>query len=311
MLKMGLLKEEFKKMVQPRRESGPEPCEIEVNQNFVQWTTTDGKQFFPAARSVDEITPGLYEIKRTPQGMIFFDNVVLSAEGLIKFPETECDKVVSEIETFWEREALFRKFNLSFKRGILLYGPPGSGKTCTIKLAIQNIVRRKGIVIKFGPPGIFSEGLRIFRQIQPDAPVIVLMEDIDSIIEHWCESDVINIIDGVDQIDKVVFLATTNYPEKLGERILNRPSRFDKRFKIGMPNLESRKIYIDKLARDGGLKLDISRWTLDTDGLSIAHIKELFVAVNILGNEYKESLDRLRQMSTPITSQHDGSKAGF
>lgn len=287
-----------------------EDGDFDPEQQFVQWTTSDGKAFFPASRSVQKLEPGLYEIHTSPQAGLFFHQVAVGTEGLLKFPETASEKVVKEIETFWEREDLFRKHNLAFKRGILLYGPPGSGKTCTIKLAINDVIKRHGLVVKFTRPDIFAEGMRVLRCIQPLTPVIVLMEDIDSILEHYCESDVINILDGVDMIEKVVFLATTNYPEKLGARILNRPSRFDKRYKIGMPNEASRKIYLRSLMT-AKKEIDIDRWVKDTDGFSVAHLKELFIAVNFLGDEYKNALETLKSMGQHISSEHDGDKMGL
>lgn len=286
-----------------------EDSDVNPEQQFVQWTTTDNSAFFPAARSVHALTPGLYEMHMTPDGRLFFNQVDIATEGLLTFPETASQKVTKEIETFWNREELFKDYKLSFKRGILLWGPPGSGKTCTIKLAINDLIKRKGVVIKFCRPEIFAEGMRIFREIQPKTPVIVLMEDIDSILDHYCESDVINILDGVDMIEKVCFLATTNYPEKLGERILNRPSRFDKRFHIGMPSEESRRIYLKNLLN--GKKIDIEKWVKDTENFSIAHLKELFVAVCILEDEYSEALKTLKEMSDKISSDHDGKKMGL
>jgi len=54
---------------------------------------------------------------------------------------------------------------------------------------------------------------------------------------------VLNLLDGVKQVDNIIYIATTNYPELLEERILNRPSRFDRRFHIGTPSAEVRKFY--------------------------------------------------------------------
>lgn len=282
--------------------------EEDVLQSFVQWTTSDDKAFFPASKSVKELNPGIYEIKTRADGSIYFGKVPATTEGLIKFPETTSQMVVNEIEKFWNKEASFKQHKLAFKRGLLLFGPPGSGKTCTIKLAVQDIIKRRGVVVKFCHPSIFTEGMRIFREIQPKTPVIVLMEDIDAIVENFNESDVVNVLDGVDMIERVVFIATTNYPEKLCGRILNRPSRFDKRFLIGMPNQESRRIYLKSLM-DKKLLANIETWVKDTEGFSIAHLKELFVAVSILENDYKNALDTLRtMMEEKLSSDSYGGK---
>jgi SpoVK/Ycf46/Vps4 family AAA+-type ATPase len=213
--------------------------------------------------------------------------------------------VITEIQTFWEREGIFRDFDLAYKRGIILWGPPGSGKSCTIQLIIEDVTKRDGIVIKFTSPGLFLSGMRSFKEIQPETPVVILMEDIDAILEMYSESSVLNILDGVDQVDKAVFLATTNYPERLGGRILNRPSRFDKRFKIGHPNKESRRLYFQHLIGDKPLTVDVERWVSDSDGFSIAHLKELFVAVCILGDDYDDAIETLSSMKEQLLSDKE------
>lgn len=266
----------------------------------VQWMTSDNENFFPASKNVKKLTPGFYEIKSSMSGGMFFGKVDMATEDIIKFPETESDSVVQEIDKFWAEEKKFREAKLAYKRGILLYGPPGSGKTCTIKMILEDVIKRGGVAVKFDDPYAFTAGMKILRDIQSETPVVALMEDLDSILSYNSESRVINVIDGVDGIDKVVFLATTNYPEKLGSRIMNRPSRFDKRFFIGMPNSQSRRIYLENKLKGKGQ--NIEKWVNDTENLSIAHLKELVVAVTILENKYDDAIETLKGMAKKIDS---------
>jgi len=267
--------------------------------SFIQWMTSDNRFFFPAASVAKALPPGFYDMRRSMSGEIFFEKSAVSLEGIMRFPETSSDSVIDEIETFWEKEDEFRQKKLAYKRGILLYGPPGSGKTCTVKIILANVVKRNGIAFKFPGPDLFVDAMKVFREIQEGTPVIVLMEDIDAILNRHSESDVLNILDGVTGVDKCVFLATTNYPEKLSSRTLNRPSRFDKRILIGMPNSESRRIYLETKLKSAD---EIDRWVKDTEGLSIAHLKELVIAVKILDEPYKEALETLREMRKSIRS---------
>jgi hypothetical protein len=268
-------------------------------EGFIQWMTSDDRIFSPASKNVKKLKPGFYEIGSTMQGL-YFEKVTLTTEDLVEFPETTSQVVIDEIEKFWEEEKKFRQNKLAYKRGILLYGPPGSGKTCTIKMILDNIVKRGGIAVKFDDVNMFKSGMRVLRRIQEDTPVVALMEDVDSILRYNSESEVINILDGMNGVDKVVYLATTNYPEKLGSRIMNRPSRFDRRYFIGMPNAESRKIYLSKKLQ--GKDQNVEKWVSDTEGMSIAHLKELVVAVTILDNEYDESVNILRDMKKKVDS---------
>jgi len=274
------------------------PLNVE-ERGFVQWTTGNNVQFFPASQTCSKLPPGIYDIAMNPNEGVFFNRLVSATEGLVRFPQSNSDKVIDEIQKFWNNEELFRKYDLTYKRGIILYGPAGSGKTCTIKFICNDVIKRKGIVINFTEPDLFLAGVRILKKIQDKIPMVVLMEDIDAILEKYNESSVLNILDGIEQIEKSVFLATTNYPEDLGARVINRPSRFDKRFFIGHPNEKSRKMYFEHLIGKNEikkLKIDLDKWVKDTDNMSLAHLKELFISVVIQEDTYEESIDSLRKM---------------
>lgn len=271
--------------------------------SLVQWSTSNGIIFIPTGNTVDLLTPGYYEIDSHPVIGLFFEKIPVKTDGLLEFPDANTYKVTTELKKFWESEAIFRKHKLTYKRGIILWGPPGGGKSCTLQLVCRDVISRGGIVIKFGGPGLFSQGIRKLREIQPTTPVVVLMEDIDSTIRSYSETDVINILDGVDHMDKIVFLATTNYPERLGERIMNRPSRFDKRYKVGYPSADSRKLYLEHLLKGDTIEeVDVDKWVVDTKDFSIAHLKELFVAVVVFGDEYNVALKTLQSMKVEVTS---------
>lgn len=275
-----------------------------------QWTTVDGTRFFPAGKTIEKLEPSLYECNYSVNQGYFVKKIDVKTEGLLRFPETNSEKVIHEIQTFWEREDRFKKHKLPYKRGIILWGPPGSGKSSTIKLVLADVINRGGVAFKFEDPGTFMECIRTFREIQSDTPIVVLMEDIDSIILDYSESEVLNILDGVEGIEKCVFLATTNYPEQLGERIINRPSRFDRRFKMPHPGKLSRKMYFEHLLEKELIdahSIDINVWVEDTKGMSVAHLKELFVSVCILGDQYSETIQVLKTMIEEQPSSEDDS----
>lgn len=303
----------------PKREHKAYPQQNDQGNNPVSgystWTCSDEKKYFPAGQTVDKLPCGFYEPSYCHQRGYFLSKIPVKSEGLIRFPETNSERVIEEIQTFWDKEDLFEKYDLMYKRGIILWGPPGSGKSCTIQLIIADVLERGGVAIKFLDPNMFVECMRIFREIQFDTPLVVLMEDIDSILELYDESTVLNILDGVECVRKAVFLATTNYPEDLGARIINRPSRFDRRFKIPPPTEESRKIYFEHLFSKSDLEVenfDVEKWVRDTDGMSVAHLKELFVAVCVLGQEYEETISILKLMSEDkISSSDDNPFVGF
>jgi SpoVK/Ycf46/Vps4 family AAA+-type ATPase len=132
--------------------------------------------------------------------------------------------------------------------------------------------------------------------MEPDRPMIVVLEDIDEIIDKHGEHAILSMLDGENQISNVVFLATTNYPERLGARIVNRPSRFDERIFVGMPGALARKTYL-KFAAPALDDETLEKWTEDTSNFSIAHLRELVAATYCLDQKYEDVLKRLRSMT--------------
>jgi SpoVK/Ycf46/Vps4 family AAA+-type ATPase len=139
-----------------------------------------------------------------------------------------------------------------------------------------------------------------------------MVEDVDAIQQAHGEADMLAMLDGDLQIDNVVFIATTNYPEKLDKRIVNRPSRFDIVRKIGMPTAEARAVYLnERNARIAGTD-ELNEWVIATDKFSIAHLKELIVSVEALGQGFDETIERLRIMiDTQPDSKDDEENPGM
>jgi len=294
-----------------------EENKVKDEARFTKWTSGDNTTFYPTSKSFKALTAGLYIIERDRNRGIYFEKVKFSTESLVEFPETNSEKVINDIKTFWSKEEIFKKYNrLPFRRGILLYGPPGGGKTSTLKFIVKDVVEKlNGVILKMDDPYVFEEGLRIFRDVEPDRHIVVTIEDIDSLIEEYRESTVLNILDGLEKLEKILFLATTNYPEKLSERIINRPSRFDVVIKIPMPNEATRKVFLESLIESYkeiiNDRIDIDIWVADTDSFSVGHIEELFRSVIIFDNDYEDVIKILHGMYTQVTSEHDGERMGL
>ncbi len=273
------------------------PCRWAVNDDAYMITYN--------TRTVEKMVPGMYDIGSTQQGIVFV-RVDVRSDDLLTFPDTDQERIVQDITTFWASEDKFREHSLPYKRGIMLWGPPGSGKSSTVRLVCRDVIARGGIVFQFTSPDLFVNGFRVFRQVQPDTPVVVIMEDLDTILQQSNESKILNLLDGAEDAERVVFLATTNYPERLGPRIMNRPSRFDRVYKVPHPSAPARELYLRSIA--GTADVDVARWAKATSGLSLAHLKELFIGVHIMGGDERETLDVLRGMRDKHTSAEDDSE---
>jgi hypothetical protein len=264
--------------------------------------------FMPTSATIQTLPSGCYKCQLSQAGP-WFDPIDLVTDSLIPFPDTKSDLVISEIEQFWGLKKRFREFGFSHKRGYLLWGPPGSGKTCTVAMIVKKMLEKQGLVIIAEHPKALSISLAKLRAVEPDREMVVIWEDIDSVIEMYGESEVLAVLDGESQVDNVIFIATTNYPEKLDQRVTNRPSRFDRIEKIDMPSDEARKIYLEAKGCEtvvGGVDL-----VAETKGLSIAHLRELIVGIWCLGNTPSEVLSRLKRMKVKPNSAHSGLSMGL
>lgn len=275
----------------------------------------NGSAYFPCELTADELPAGYYVVEDSERGFHFL-KTPMNLDDLITLPDTASEDILNRIEYFWTREKQFRELGFLWKRGILLYGPAGGGKTSTLQLLSKMIIERNGLSIYLKNPYITSKGLNMLRRIEPNRPIIVLLEDLDALIDDYGESKILAILDGELQIDNVVFIATTNYPEKLDKRLINRPSRFDIIKEIGMPSAEAREIYLRKKnprLDDPRNERELRSWVQQTDGFSIAHLKELILAVEALDETVEDTLQRLRDMMrrSPKSSDNTTSNFGF
>jgi hypothetical protein len=277
----------------------------EPPQGAFVWAKLHEDTFAPISVGQDTVPilpPGVYDTSTTPNG-VFFRRISPRSEEILRFPDSPTDEVVLDIQRFWDRYERFADHGFPHKRGIILWGAPGSGKSTTLRLIAKDVIDRGGIVLKWGHG--FAGAYEMLRMIEPDRPLVVLMEDLDSIVQSYGESPILDLLDGIRVLNRVVFVATTNYPQKLGDRFMNRPSRFDRKVEVKHPGPAGRRMYLETLVRPG-YDLDLDRWAADTDGFSLAHLKELFVAVVLLGNLYDDELRRLQGMATRATSEDAG-----
>ncbi len=194
---------------------------------------------------------------------------------------TSRETLRTDIQSFFESESLYRELSIAWRRGVLLTGPPGNGKTAVVK-AIINLIQRPTIVVRelAGYRTTVRQGIeRVYAMARRMAPSIVVLEDIDSLIDSRSLSYFLNELDGFASNHGVLTLATTNHPEKLDSALLKRPSRFDRKIYFGDPQKPERIAMLKLLLNPIPVERNLSAGELEvvakrTKGYSFAYLKE-------------------------------------
>jgi len=284
-------------------ESVPTLSEGKIDTNpLTQWAISGPDAYVGVSKTAKKLPAGSYTLKSI-NGHIEFWGVDTKNDNLIELPDSLHKRVLDEIEDFWLRGDRFIEYGFLHRRGYLLYGPAGGGKTCLVQQVVANIVKSGDVVVLCQHPKMMVEGLSNFRQIEPDRRVVCVFEDIDSIIAGYGEDCLLSLLDGEHQINKVLNIATTNYPERLDKRLVARPRRFDRVIKIGMPSEVVRKEYLSRKLKVNGTEL--LEWVTKTNGFSFAALAELVISVKCLGNRFEDALEILKTMSTQKVSSNE------
>lgn len=196
---------------------------------------------------------------------------------------------------FFESRADYETLGVPWKRGLLLTGPPGNGKSLLIRSILNRLAVPRLFVKNFGDD--VDDVGEVFDKVREMAPCVLVLEDIDALIKPELLSAVLNSLDGTEPLSGALVLATTNHPEKLDPAIKNRPSRFDRVIEFGPPEMPERRELLKKLFGRAPQAARLTPKALakiaeGTEGFSFAYLKELAVTATLvwLREERKRSL---------------------
>ncbi len=275
----------------------------EVSLKLSQWAIVGDSVYNPTSTTVKILPAGKYRIETSERGWLFIQ-MDMHNDDIIEFTDSIADSVYREIKKFWTLKNSFHKNGFLHRRGYLFYGPQGSGKSILVQQIAKHVVENGGIVIQGNIfPTNLSSALESLRKIEPFRPLVCLFEDIDALIQQHGEEQLLSFLDGDNELDYVLSIATTNYPERLDKRLVARPRRFDRIIKIDMPNKNIREEYLKK-------KFKIDQSIIDTlvektSGFSFAALADLVISVNCFEIPYEEAIKILKSLQEKKVSSEE------
>lgn len=206
----------------------------------------------------------------------------------------EINLLKSTIELPLHQPTLFTRFAVTPPRGILLHGPPGTGKTMLLRCVANNC---NAHVLTINGPSIVSKYLgeteaalrEIFDEAKKYQPSIIFIDEIDSIAPNRAHDDsgeaesrvvatLLTLMDGMGAAGRLVVVAATNRPNSV-DPALRRPGRFDQEVEIAIPNAEAR---LDILTKQFG-KMNPELHTLSSENIkSIASKTHGYVGADLI-----------------------------
>jgi len=230
-----------------------------------------------------------------------FDNLIL--------PESLKQQIQNDFQQFFNSREVYDRYKIPWRRGAIFIGPPGNGKTHTLKALINQLGKPCLYIRSFKAENETEEEnmSEVFQRARMSTPCVLVLEDLDSMINNENRAFFLNELDGFHPNTGLVVLATTNHPEKLDSSILDRPSRFDRKYYFQLPADTERRAYIARWNSELQPEMRLTekgaaQVVSETHDFSFAYLKELFVTsmVQWISSGGSGSMDEVLRAQTKL-----------
>jgi len=242
-------------------------------------------------------------------GLRFLDRPRLGRDEVV-LPADVLDDIERQVVGVARHAGQLLASGQHLKRGVLLHGAPGTGKTHTIRYLLGRLPAMTVVVLSGYGLRWIAEACSVARVLQPS---VVVIEDVDLIAEdrglrtgqHPLLFQLLNEMDGLGEDIDVTFLLTTNRPDLLEAALAARPGRIDHAAELPVPDADARRKLI--ALYQGGLKLDLTDpedVIKRTEGVTAAFLKELLRRAALLAAEDAPSEDPDSPAPLRVTDAH-------
>jgi len=285
---------------------------------FVQFEYVDGEKVYGQT----EVRPGIFAISKRATGLVLEKTSFVSDNILEEFVHTH--DIQDKIDCFFKNIHVYAEEGFEVaKRGILLWGPAGTGKSTAISKVCRGYVNdnKTAVIVwhtdKFEPQ-VIKGFIKHFKYVGVEK-IIFVAEDIGGTEQENArfrsDASLLSLLDNQEKTFTIptLILATTNFPEAFLANLTNRPNRFDDKIQVGYPDKESRGKLLSFFTKGAATPEDIS---LIQDNkckeFTPAHIREIRIRSRIYSKTIKQVItEMLKEIAEYKAMFQDKKAMGF
>jgi SpoVK/Ycf46/Vps4 family AAA+-type ATPase len=250
------------------------------------------------------VKPGIFTIAKTMAGLKLVPTEFNKDTILENFVYTK--EIEDRIDTFFKKVDTYHRYGFEIaKRGMLLFGPPGSGKSTVLnKVARKYSLDGETAILLWATDKFDASMVKDFIKSFDYKGVnrfILIAEDIGGVevsnARIQSESSLLSLLDNQEKTFKIstMIIGTTNYPENFMGNLTNRPNRFDDKINVGFPPSEARVELLrffdkDNLANEESLALMASK---KCEEFTPSHIREVIIRSAIYDKHVTETITEM------------------